>query len=612
MVKNNKQAKTAARQIAADTGISYTAARRLDSLVKVTTKLPTAGVNPQINWDHVTRAQFDEIVEALVDRLYDAPGNDVEIVNGRGGDRGRDIFVREGERTLVFQLKYFLGGFPASNRSRRRQITDSFNRAMLDGPDEWILVVPTTVTPPERTFVTELGAAYPNVKIRIWDRARLNNRLAGFPDLVALFTRDNLREAAVIFGQEKAMLSGGMPDLADRVQALSRMADTLDPHWTVDIAAEHGVVRQTLRAKHRYAAQRSPIGLTITGTFGPGHEELARAARRSLGFGVAEPLRLPPEIVEELTVTGPAWLAGSDRGVEVTWVPVRQIPETPIAACVRLLDENGQTMSSHQGTILHAGSGDLGSSLEMDFYRQATVTLLFGSGEGAEMTGNFKFTDAAPVIVQQTARLYRDIHTCSAVEVELDGAVIGRIHCTPNTTDDPTARGLAATELLADDLSIVQQHCSTYFPVPADLPVDDRIAIRVARLLVEGHCVVYPRANTYTTTLNGLFDDAMRAVLAVDGPVPITIQADFTLEVAGHKLRLGRIQLFHTQTEIRDRSELLTALQAGRGADRKMVLAPINGQSFRAFLPQARVGREDEPLHVTGWGLPGLDGPTRG
>jgi hypothetical protein len=608
----NKRAKAAVRKAAAEAGVSYTAARRLDPLIKVSSNGERVEVNPQINWDHLTQPLFDEIVEALLDRIYDVPGTEVHAINGRGGDGGRDVVVRQGDRLRIFQLKFFRDGFPSQNRTRRRQIAKSFQTATQHDPYGWVLVIPGNPTPGERQFVEGLGTAYPQVKIRIMGRKELDSHLAAQPDLVAYFTRDQAREAAIIFGQEQAVLEGGLPDLTDRLQRLARVADTLDPNWGVDIEVTGETVRHTLRAKHRYAAVRSPIELTVQGTFGPEHGALAQAIRRSLGFGAAEPFTLPPEVVEALTVTGPAWLAGSEGGVEVTWTPARRLPETPSAAQLRMIDDADHTMSSHQAKVLHAGSGPLGYSLEMDFYGLATVTLLFGSGHKSEMTGQFTFTQALPVLVQQAVRLFGDLHTCAAVEVELDGEVVGRLTCVPNRLDEQTAKELAVTEMTADDLAIVQNHCRAFFLVPHDLSLDDRIALRVAHLLVEGHCVIHPRANVYTATLNGRFDEAMRGMFAVDGPVSITVEADLTIEVAGHRLAIGRAMLFHTQVEIRDKTELLAALKAGRAAGRQMRLAPLNGQSFRVFLPAAQVGREDEPLQVTGWGLPALDGPPRG
>jgi hypothetical protein len=66
-----------------------------------------------IEWDRIGQPGFDRIVEALVHRMYDASAL-VEVVNGRGGDDGIDIKVTHQSRVRIFQLKYYLDGFPTA------------------------------------------------------------------------------------------------------------------------------------------------------------------------------------------------------------------------------------------------------------------------------------------------------------------------------------------------------------------------------------------------------------------------------------------------------------------------------------------------------------------
>jgi hypothetical protein len=514
----------------------------------------------------------------------------------------------------IFQLKYFREGFSSERRGRRKQVTQSFMTAVQQhSPSEWVLVIPTNPTPGEEDFVYGLAADAPELKVRIVGRKELDSRLGRFPDLIDYFTRDQLREAARIFNQEKAMLYGGLPDLADRVRDLTRVADSLDPDWKIESTARDGVVTHLLLAKHRRAAEKSPITLSVTGAFGPEHTSLAAVFRRSLGFGTSEAVTLPPETVRDLTFTGPSWLPAPEGRVEVTWVPEAHLPETCSVAQIHLTGIDGRMLSSYQGSVRHAGSGFLGYSVELDFNGTASLTLLMGRDDEAQLNGTFDFTEAKPTVVLETVCLFRDLQNTHELDLELDGVQVGRFTCSkPVTMDDPTAKALAITEMLASDLEVVQRHSRTFFPVPAELSVDDRVAIRFARLLIEGNCVAHPSARSYTATLNGLDSAELRKMLSVEAPVAIRVDADMTLEVAGWKLPLGQVSVFHTQVEIRDRAEVLSAVKHGRAAGRTMKLVPIEGQSYRAFLRSARAGRDYEPLHVTGWGLPGLDGPPAG
>ncbi|WP_177154180.1 hypothetical protein [Streptomyces sp. 2131.1] len=180
-----------------------------------------------MKWKQIGQRKFDRIIEALVHRTYDATAR-VEAVNGRGGDGGIDIKVTHGSKVRIFQLKYYLDGFPTTAyKGRRDSIKQSFARAMEHQPWEWILVVPCTLTPPEREFVTSLAAGH-KVRIEVWNRPKLDGLLATHADLEAYFIRKQLFEAAKVYGQERALLMDGARDVSARVAALGRQADGLD------------------------------------------------------------------------------------------------------------------------------------------------------------------------------------------------------------------------------------------------------------------------------------------------------------------------------------------------------------------------------------------------
>ncbi|MFJ2478041.1 hypothetical protein ACIOWI_34605 [Streptomyces sp. NPDC087659] len=82
-----------------------------------------------VEWERVGQPGFDRIVEALAHRMYDASAR-VEVVNGRGGDDGIDIKVTSGSRVRIFQLKYYLDGFPTASFKGRR----SRSRGHSPGP----------------------------------------------------------------------------------------------------------------------------------------------------------------------------------------------------------------------------------------------------------------------------------------------------------------------------------------------------------------------------------------------------------------------------------------------------------------------------------------------
>ncbi|MGW9212354.1 hypothetical protein ACWGR4_35990 [Embleya sp. NPDC055664] len=87
-------------------------------------------------------------------------------------------------------------------------------------------------------------------------------------------------------------------------------------------------------------------------------------------------------------------------------------------------------------------------------------------------------------------------------EIRIDGNSLGSFDWNDPAPDDPTTHEhLHGLELLASDLDAVQRHCRTTFGMPEALTLGERIDLRVARLLLEGHYVIHPARNTRTFVL---------------------------------------------------------------------------------------------------------------
>jgi hypothetical protein len=137
---------------------------------------------------------------------------------------------------------------------------------------------------------------------------------------------------------------------------------------------------------------------------------------------------LPPETVDSLTMPGPAWLPAPTGGVEVTWIPAGRPPNAPQTVEVDVLGSDGVVLSSHHGTVSHAGSGHLGYSIDAAFNSGATMTALIGSDGEAHFDGTLDFAGIAPELARQNIRPFRDLHGSHAVNVRLDSTPVGRFH----------------------------------------------------------------------------------------------------------------------------------------------------------------------------------------
>jgi hypothetical protein len=149
-------------------------------------------------------------------------------------------------------------------------------------------------------------------------------------------------------------------------------------------------------------------------------------------------------------------------------------------------------------------------------------------------------------------------------------------------------------ETLADIVvceTILGQRCEPCLRRPADV---DRVQLRWARLILEGHVVeTFSKAMT-TTVPNGT------------SPQAILVE-ERSLDVGGALIPVPRWLLRHPAMTSRD---LGSASAAGPDA-RRFEVTPPQGQRFLAWSPERRVVQTDDELAATApWGLTGIDETT--
>jgi hypothetical protein len=559
-----------------------------------------------IDWDHIGRSKFDKIVEALLDRLYQ-DADEVRAFDGRGGDGGRDVIVRQGERLRIFQLKYFPGGFSGAHGQRRRQISKSFEAAMDHQPAEWILVTPGNLTPSELKFIEGLAKGKA-VKVSDMGRAKLDSRLAAHPNLLAYFQRDETLAKAQILQREADVMSRGGDDLVDRVRHLGRVMDDVDKDWTFDFRRDGDSVTRILRAQHPRASERSPITLSLQAEFGPEDEEIRQAVERVLGYGVREQLDLPAHIVKSFEVQGPPLVARRDEQVRLVFKPIdADGPTAPIA--LRFIDASGTVTESHTGIASEAGESHRGRSLKAEFYDALTMLWLMPNDPTEPGTIKISLTIGAldPGTVIRVLDLKEALSHADRIEVRLSGARWMSLDVQPNAPDPETDELFEDLRGLSEDLEVVQRHCKVHFPIPELYTVMDRIELRCARLLLEGHCVAIPGLSVLRGELSGEDSELLRYLLSGQ-PARMMQEVDpFGFELFGHDLMLGRAQNFNLDSEIRDANEIAGALDSGTARGLAIEIRPRGTKGFWTILPEHQTRDPDEPITLSPWGIPGVE-----
>lgn len=558
-----------------------------------------------VEWDQIGQETFDRIVEAAVYAEY--PDADVRPIEGRGGDGGIDILVTDGEQTIIFQLKYLPEGFAGPWRDRRRQISRSFDSALVHPLTKWVLVVPCKLTRSDWAFIGTL-TEQSGVPITVWHRAALDRLMAKHPDLADFLQRDDyLFEKARVFQQEKAVLMGGVEDLHERVAEMGRLVDSVDPHWTLDFERVGSATFSTIRAKHPAAAQLSPITLRVGVEFGEEDQATATAFQRAMDYGSSDRVVLPPRLVHEFVVDGPEFPRGDRGRPELTFIPAGAPGVVGKRFTLALLDADGNTIGSHTATATHGGFGSVGYSLDLVFYGTLKLGLRLPSELTEPMTLDYSFTPEGDSVrdVARAARLSLDLVASRSLMLSADdGTVLTRGHG-PDWRDRADPAWIKAMQLLnesATDLAVVQEETNTHFPMPDSLSVLDRIHLRMLRLILEGKCTWHPQLKSFEAVLVPREDlDEGTAKLLSGDPMALALtQSRGSVEVGGQTLPLPTVTYWHPAMRLENADEARSCLMRGQEASVRVV--SDDDTNFRVYV-QGRVSDPNAPLAPAPWGL---------
>lgn len=560
-----------------------------------------------IKWEHISRDDFDRIVETLLVRMYHRPPVTTAVVlDGRGGDGGIDVGVydQDGKIRHIFQLKHFPQGFSGGFRDvRQRQIKESFDRAWTKHqPPSWTLVVPCKPTDREGKYVSGLAKGK-MVAISTWGCRHLDNELAKPEnrDILDVAARSPLLNALKTIGQENAALAGPN-DLAKRAADLHGVASGRSLYWDTDFQVSEEGVTQILRAKHPRAQELEPLGFQLTvnkNAFGFAN------VQRLVDYGTRRRVTIPGAAVAGFQSLGPTRFQheGEIDRIEIGPAEVLPVDQRPVVT-LEFLDDDGFTRASHQGQMYAKSEGEAGIAFLARFYGllEIDVEIPYDPAKPGNFDLSMEFANARVSDAQGTLRLLRDFDSDAAVQVLFD--------------EKKFLKGLAkgeaqvveeAAELLIDDLAVLQQRLNATFRVPAELSNRDRVMLRVARLLSEGKATWMPPETSLTGTLSGESDKGIDTLLSGACAISMTIPA-FPIEVQGSRFSLGPALLYHPHTAVRGAEELRRAFQEGTAAGRKVVFAPQT-EKLIWVMPGGHDGGRVVPPETAAWDLPGIAMP---
>lgn len=555
----------------------------------------------QFDWS-ASREDFDRVVEALLERVWSTKTDGVAYaIDGRGGDGGLDVFVSvDGDPDKpvhVYQLKFFPEGMSNGFKSRREQVKRSFlsvadNHALKT----WTLVIPGNPTVQELKSVLALKGSR-DLRLDVIGQSKLDETIAQHPDLLAWATRNPLVETLRMARMETDALAGGS-DLAGRVGALGALVNGRSAYWGTAFSHAGGVTTQSLYAKRPDAHEKEPLNISFTALFKGPDEELQRRFTSFVEYGTAEPLRLPASAVEDLVFEGPEWFAqaGELQALEIHPIPL----ETPIDASVRGVDEEEVVISILHGSLTLASAGSRGFTLRGTF---GGLTLTVQKGDaGAEVTMTYSLVGLTGTEARKLLNLIALINAGGRWQIVRDGDAV----LTFDGRGEPQHDGQLFPQTwidLAEDVAVIERELDLAFRMPSDLSNQERIDLKIVRMLLEGRVTTSPMVGSFTGTMAADLSDEDLEVLTT--PHAMVKKAPFVMTLLGQKVRIGILGAYHPHMEVVAGDAHREAHLRGVGEGRKVVIEPQDGTPIRLWLdgslaPGDRIVPEP-------WNLPGID-----
>lgn len=558
----------------------------------------------RIIWSRIDEQTFNDLVEALL--VKDNTGNGVTAmaIDGRGGDGGIDIDVRANatnQIVRIYQLKFFPEGFSGGfATARRKQIRKSLDAALeTETPPMWVLVVPRKVTIQERKAVLGMRKGR-KVVIRFVGPPELDALLAKYPEIERRFTQDREVEILREVGRESQALARP-DDLAAEVRRLSDRLDGRSVYWGAAFGlSPNGTYSEQIYAKRPDAAEREPLSIDFTLQFDPQTAALRDDYASAMSYGLTKPIVLPASVVKEFRKAGPEWFASEHDGGQLEFYPLPDAT-TPRRLRIAALDAGKKEIRGLTGSTEATASGSEGWSLEASFPGGLTISLRFPyeAEEPGNMAWTFKTAGQTPAAVSRAIRFADSVASAAYLSFSVDDRPPALLSLHGGARMQPPV----GTREYFNDLAAVDAALELDLIMPErGISVDDRIAARVAAMIVGGDVAALPRVNGLNFTLSGERGEGIEQLLAEGGRI-MGRRPEWAMEVQGMTIRLRDVVVFHPHVKVPGGSALLESLRAGTAEGLPVTLEGQEGVPFIAFTLERQAS--GDPLIVEPWNVPG-------
>lgn len=319
-----------------------------------------------------------------------------------------------------------------------------------------------------------------------------------------------------------------------------------------------------------------------------------------------------------MRIGGPDFIAGDypPGAVEIVSLPTG--PAVGQRLEIRAFQDD-DLVASFEGRITHAAPGTIGGSIEATLCSgnldvRLRVPHHIGVANNAEpvfpapgLDLRLNYDTVRPSIVEVVLSTRRVLRFANRLEFAINGDLLAKLRTNGSRTAEDYDGDLLAVEQFAYDLDVVQRHTNHFFDIPDEMRPGDRVKLRVARLLIEGHIVASPRVRIFTLGMTGVDGPEIRAPL-LDSQSIVWPAGPYAVEIGGRELTIGDVYVVHPQATAINGDEAISALDAGDADGFEVHFRPGDDPYF--YLTLANEPPE-EILHrsLAQWTLWGVDQP---
>lgn len=457
---------------------------------------------------------YEDMVSVLISRLH----TQAQRIDGSGGDGGRDVLLPLPTGLEIFELKSFTGRLSAG--TRRAQVKRSLERAATHSPVSWHLVVPIDPTSRELDWFEQLTADYPfpcDWRGKTW----LDSQMAAHTDIRRYYLEGSAEEINDVLrelSREQANLSGGLPDLTGRLQALAARLNNLDPHYTFGFAVElDGSTRITIRQQYPGAELDRPTLLGASFQF-PDTElgrQAAAAFQDTVDYGT--PSVIPGQYVQRATLDAPAGLGGEFEGATLKFTVPLDVAAEDLRMTLRVLEDDGETVAQLPLRGVVRSGGQRGTEIAFtDLCGVLRVTTRFDKVDHRfHLSYHFAPKDEClPAMILPAMLFAAEIHGDRGLLTLINDAEVG-----PPITLDQTVSDIFLSQLnTIEMLDSIQHTTGVYFAVPQSISPAELADIREVHRLLDGEVLVTKW-------------DRLKVTMPADSPIAAALQGQEAREI---------------------------------------------------------------------------------